>query len=160
MIVYVTNKAHLSLIWIVLFVVSREKSINDKSPIICLYWLLYTGHQGIIQTLLNNLLIFYQSQIKIKSNQIKSLLLSHHHSTSASVSEILMSVLQTVQKTTIYIRTVHIYRLYRRQCAKYTYIYSVHIVYYKHILYYQLHIIHRMGASTLCTLSIHYVVYT
>ncbi len=33
---------------------------------------------------------------------------------------------QTVQKTTaIYIWTVHIYRLYRRQCAKYTYIYSV-----------------------------------
>ncbi len=37
---------------------------------------------------------------RIKSNQIKSLLLSHHHSTSALVSEILMSVLQTVQKTT------------------------------------------------------------
>ncbi len=36
--------------------------------------------------------------IQIKSNQIKSLLLSHHHSTSALVSEILMSVLQTVQK--------------------------------------------------------------
>ncbi len=35
---------------------------------------------------------------KFKSNQIKSLLLSHHHSTSALVSEILMSVLQTVQK--------------------------------------------------------------
>ncbi len=34
----------------------------------------------------------------MKSNQIKSLLLSHHHSTSALVSEILMSVLQTVQK--------------------------------------------------------------
>ncbi len=147
---------------------------------------------------------------QIKSNQIKSLLLSHHHSTSALVSEILMSVLQTVQKnnrqftygqtvqknnkqftygqtvqknnkqctygqtvqkklhwsiysapdsakknnnnlhmdrqckkkqqqftygqtvqktTAIYIWTVHIYRLYRRQCAKYTYIYSVHIVY-------------------------------
>ncbi len=32
------------------------------------------------------------------SNQIKSLLLSHLHSTSALVSEILMSVLQTVQK--------------------------------------------------------------
>ncbi len=110
------------------------------------------------------------------SNQIKSLLLSHHHSTSALVSEILISVLQTVQKnnrqftygqtvqktttnnlhmdrqckktalehlqcsrqckknnsnlhmdrqckktTAIYIWTVHIYRLYRRQCAKYTY---------------------------------------
>ncbi len=41
------------------------------------------------------------------SNQIKSLLLSHHHSTSALVSEILMSVLQTVQKEqqTIYIWT-------------------------------------------------------
>ncbi len=39
---------------------------------------------------------FYLNQIK--SNQIKSLLLSHHHSTSALVSEILMSMLQTVQK--------------------------------------------------------------
>ncbi len=148
------------------------------------------------------------------SNQIKSLLLSHHHSTSALVSEILMSVLQTVQKnnrqftygqtvqkttndlhmdrqckktalehlqcsrqckkttaiyiwtnsakktTAIYIWTVHIYRLYRRQCAKYTYIYSVHIVYYKDILNYQWHIIHRMGTSTLCTVSIHNVVCT
>ncbi len=161
------------------------------------------------------------------SNQIKSLLLSHHHSTSALVSEILMSVLQTVQKnnrqftygqtvqknnkqftygqtvqknnkqftygqtvqktalehlqcsrqcrknnsnlhmdrqckktTAIYIWTVHIYRLYRRQCAKYTYIYSVRLVYYKEILNYQRQIIHRMGTSTLCTVSIHNVVYT
>ncbi len=30
--------------------------------------------------------------------------------------------------------TVRIYRLYRRQCAKYTYIYSVHTVYYKDIV--------------------------
>ncbi len=95
-----------------------------------------------------------------KLNQIKSLLLSHHHSTSALVSEILKSVLQTVQKKKkkkIYIWTEHIYRLYKRQCAKYTYIYSVHIVYYKDILSYQLHIIHRMYTSTLYTLSIHYV---
>ncbi len=35
----------------------------------------------------------------VVKNQIKSLLLSHHHSTSALVSEILESVLQTVQKT-------------------------------------------------------------
>ncbi len=174
--------------------------------------------------------------------QIKSLLLSHHHSTSALVSEILMSVLQTVQKkqqtiyiwtdsakklhwsiysapdsakktalehlqcsrqckknnsnlhmdrqckkttaiyiwtdsakknnnsnlhmdrqckktTAIYIWTVHIYRLYRRQCAKYTYMYSVRLVYYRDILNYQRHIIHRMGTSTLCTVSIHNVVY-
>ncbi len=67
----------------------------------------------------------------------------------------------SAKKTTaIYIWTVHIYRLYRRQCAKYTYIYLVHIVYYKDILNYQRHIIHRMGTSTLCTVSIHNVVYT
>ncbi len=36
--------------------------------------------------------------VPLKSIQIKSLLLSHHHSTSALVSEILTSVLQTVQK--------------------------------------------------------------
>ncbi len=174
------------------------------------------------------IILCFHKGLHNKSNQIKSLLLSHHHSTSALVSEILMSVLQTVQKnnnnnlhmdrqckkttttiyiwtdsakkqqtmyiwtdsakkttnnlhmdrqckkaalehlqcsrqckqtTTIYIWTVHIYRLYRRQCAKYTYIYSVHIVYYKDTLNYQRHI-HRMGTSTLCTLSIHNVVYT
>ncbi len=47
----------------------------------------------------------------LTSHQIKSLLLPHHHSTSALVSEILTSVLQTVQKKTIYIWTVRIYRL-------------------------------------------------
>ncbi len=66
---------------------------------------------------------------------------------------------QCIKATAIYIWTVHIYRLYRRQCAKYTYIYSVHIVYYKDILNYQRHIIHRMGTSALCTVSIHNVVY-
>ncbi len=40
----------------------------------------------------------FLKELDIKSNQIKSLLLSHHHSTSALVSEILTSVLQTVQK--------------------------------------------------------------
>ncbi len=184
---------------------------------------------------------FQLCKVLFQINQIKSLLLSHHHSTSALVSEILMSVLQTVQKnnrqftygqtvqknnkqftygqtvqknnkqftygqtvqknctgaftvlqtvqkkqqqftygqtvqkkkqqqftygqtvqktTAIYIWTVHIYRLYRRQCAKYTYIYSVRLVYYRDILNYQRHIIHRMCTSTLCTVSIHNVVYT
>ncbi len=41
------------------------------------------------------------------------------------------------KQQTIYIWTVHIYRLYRRQCAKYTYIYSVRLVYYRDILNYQ-----------------------
>ncbi len=56
---------------------------------------------------------------------------------------------QCKKTTAIYIWTI--YRLYRRQCAKYTYIYSVNIVYYKDILNYQRHIIHRMGTSALCT---------
>ncbi len=65
---------------------------------------------------------------------------------------------QCKKTTAIYIWTVHIYRLYRRQCAKYTYMYSVRLVYYRDILNYQRHIIHRMGTSTLCTVSIHNVV--
>ncbi len=45
-----------------------------------------------------------QTSSGLQDTYLKSLLLSHHHSTSALVSEILMSVLQTVQKktTTIY----------------------------------------------------------
>ncbi len=46
----------------------------------------------------DNFSIYRAALIYNISNQIKSLLLSHHHSTSALVSEILMSVLQTVQK--------------------------------------------------------------
>ncbi len=42
-----------------------------------------------------------------KLNQIKSLLLSHHHSTSALVSEILESMLQTVQKNNLHIDSTH-----------------------------------------------------
>ncbi len=38
--------------------------------------------------------------------------------------------------------------------------YSVRLVYYRDILNYQRHFIHRMGTSTLCTVSIHNVVYT
>ncbi len=207
-----------------------------------MYFVNLKPHKYIALHQIHKIMFFLATSYQIKSNQIKSLLLSHHHSTSALVSEMLMSVLQTVQKnnrqftygqtvqkklqtiyiwtdsakkqqqqqftygqtvqknnsnlhmdrqckktttttiyiwtdsakkqqtiyiwtdsakkaTAIYIWTVHIYRLYRRQCAKYTYIYSVHIVYYKDILNYQRHIIHRMGTSALCTVSIHNVVY-
>ncbi len=150
---------------------------------------------------------------RIKSNQIKSLLLSHHHSTSALVSEILMSVLQTVQKNNrqftygqtvqknnrqfTYGQTVQKTALEHLQCSrqckktttaiyiwtdsakkqqKFTYgqyiftdctednvqnthTYTQYTVYYKDILNYQRHIIHRMGTSALCTVSIHNVVY-
>ncbi len=52
-----------------------------------------------------------------KSIKIKSLLLSHHHRTCALVSEILESVLQTVQKQFTY-RQYILTDLYRWQCAK------------------------------------------
>ncbi len=124
---------------------------------------------------------------KSKSNKkIKSLLLSHHHSTSALVSEILMSVLQTVQKNnrqftygqtvqkkqqTIYIWTDSAKKQQQFTYGQYiftdctednvqnTHTYTQYTVYYKDILNYQRHIIHRKGTSALCTVSIHNVVY-
>ncbi len=64
------------------------------------------------------------------SNQIKSLLLSHHHSTSALVSEILTSVLQTVQKKkkkkimdSTYLQTVQ-----KTMCKIHIHILSTHSV--------------------------------
>ncbi len=84
-------------------------------------------------------------------NRIKSLLLSHHHSTCALVSEILESVLQTVQKLFTY-RQYILTDLYRWQCAEYTYIYSVHTVYYlRHNYSYQ---------YTLCTVCKHFTLCT
>ncbi len=79
---------------------------------------------------------------QMQSHNIKSnhFLLSHHHSTCALVCEILESILQTVQKQFTY-RQYILTDLNRRQCAGYTYIYSVHTVYYlRHTynyLYYQ-----------------------
>ncbi len=85
------------------------------------------------------------------SNQIKSLLLSHHHSTCALVSEILESVLQTVQKQFTY-RQYILTDLYRRQCAECTYIYSVHTVYYlRHTYNYQYMLCTICTHFTLCT---------
>ncbi len=91
-------------------------------------------------------------EIKIKSNQIKikSLLLSHHHSTSALVSEILESVLQTVQKNKTFtyrqyiftdctednVQNTHTYTQYT-QCTIKTYLGTntpyVHIIHFVHI---------------------------
>ncbi len=142
----------------------QNKTINGQTQI-C--WLIFDNIFKCKQCVIFIYVTYHghlQMLSHIKSNQIKSLLLSHHHSTSALVSEILMSMLQTVQKKinkTIYIWRVHIYRLYRRRCAKYTYIYSVHIVYYKDILSYQLHIIHRMYTIyTIHCIHIPYIIHT
>ncbi len=114
-----------------------------------------------LQALLRNILRHarFMENVIVKSNQIKSLLL-HKCLGEWNSYERAPDSAKKFFFLTVYIWTVHIYRLYRRQCAKYTYIYSVHTVYYKDTLNYQLHIIHRMGTSTLCTLSVHYLVYT
>ncbi len=87
------------------------------------------------------------------SNQIKS---NHFYCliTTAQVPwwvKFLRACSRQCKKISFYIWTVHIYRLYRRQCAKYTYIYSVHIVYYKDILI-------NYTLYTVCT-HLHYVHY-
>ncbi len=83
-----------------------------------------------LRKLFLNLQVFFSISNQIKSNQITFIVTSPQH--KCLVSEILMSVYSAPDSAknnnnTIYIWTVHIYRLYRRQCAKYTYIYSVHI---------------------------------
>ncbi len=89
---------------------------------------------------------------ELNSNQIKikSLLLSHHHSTCALVSEFLESVLQRVQKQFTY-RQYILTDLYSRQYSEYTYIYSVHTVY----LQLSIHVMHRMYAFYIMYTYIH-----
>ncbi len=80
----------------------------------------------------------------IKSNQITFIVTSPQHKCLGEGNSYERAPDSAKKKTrkkkttpTIYIWTVHIYRLYRRQCAKYTLIYSVHTVYYKDIFSYQ-----------------------
>ncbi len=94
-----------------------------------------------------------QLPIYCKSNHV---LLSHHHSTCASVSEIHESVLQTVQKQFTY-RQYILTDFYRRQCAEYTYILlctirqlSIHVMhrmYTFYIMYTYTHTIICEGAA-------------
>ncbi len=63
------------------------------------------------------------------SNQIKSLLLSHHHSTSALVSEILTSVLQTVQKNNnLHMDSTYLQTVQKTMCKIHIHILSTHSV--------------------------------
>ncbi len=74
-----------------------------------------------VKALLINIYATRGSFNGFNQNQIKSLLLSHHHSTSALVSEILMSVLQTVQKNNkqfTYGQTVQKTALEHLQCSR------------------------------------------
>ncbi len=68
---------------------------------------------------------------EFKSNQIKSLLLSRHHSTSALVSEILMSVLQTVQKkatNNLHMDSTYLQTVQKTMCKIHIHILSTHSV--------------------------------
>ncbi len=73
---------------------------------------------------------FYKMKITIfKSNQIKSLLLSHHHSTSALVSEIITSVLQTVQKNNnLHMDSTYLQTVQKTMCKIHIHILSTHSV--------------------------------
>ncbi len=72
--------------------------------------------------------------LSVKSNQIKkikSLLLSHHHSTSALVSEILKSVLQTVQKNnnnSLHMDSTYLQSVQKTMCKIHIHILSTHSV--------------------------------
>ncbi len=67
--------------------------------------------------------------VPLKSNQIKSLLLSHHHSTSALVSEILTSVLQTVQKNNnLHMDSTYLQTVQKTMCKIHIQILSTHSV--------------------------------
>ncbi len=86
-----------------------------------------------------------------KSNQIKSLLLSHHHSTCVSVSEIYESVLQTEQKQFTY-RQYILTDLYRRQCAENTHTYTQYTqCTIRHTCSYQYTLHTKLTHFTLCT---------
>ncbi len=93
--------------------------------------------------------------IKLFSYQVKSksLLLSHHHSTCALMSEILESVLQTVQKQLTYRQYHYILTDLYRQCAIYTY--STYTQYtqctVRHTYSYQYTLYTVCTHSTLCT---------
>ncbi len=131
--------------------------IKDYTKILCSFmvWMVGRG-QGIFKiSNINSILLYYILKYvysKIKSNHF------YCHITTAQVPwwvKFLRACSRQCKKnknkyTTIYIWTVHIYRLYRRQCANYTYIYSVHTVYYKDILSYQ------YTLYTICT-RLHYV---
>ncbi len=98
--------------------------------------------------------------LTLKSNQIKS---NHFycHITTAQVPwwvKFLWACSRQCKKKITYGQ--YIFTDCTEDNVQNTHTYSVHIVYYKDILNDQLHIIHRMCTSTLCTLSIHYVVYT
>ncbi len=69
---------------------------------------------------------------KSTKSQIKSLLLSHHHSTSALVSEILTSVLQTVQKkqkhNNLHMDSTYLQTVQKTMCKIHIHILSTHSV--------------------------------
>ncbi len=97
------------------------------SESICKY-IIVMGASALVNRNCRDLSTFVQlngSQRRKTSNQIKSLLLSHHHSTCALVNEILESVLRTVQKQFTYIQYIFI-----QMTLCNIHIYIVHTVYY------------------------------
>ncbi len=116
--------------------------VSSNSNVVSIQTVRYFGRTAIYSMLYFNLFICLPNiflPLTCNMNQIKSKSKSNHfycHITMPWWVKFLWACSRqckkqnTKQNTTIYIWTVHICRLYRRQCAKYTYIYSVHTVYY------------------------------
>ncbi len=100
-------------------IVFKNLIFQARPGITCHNMLIYCACAlaGLVRFFMGNLVLSF------KSNNFNC------HSTCALMSEILESVLQTVQKQFTYWQYI-LTDLYRRQCAEYTYIYSAHRVYY------------------------------
>ncbi len=85
--------------------------------------------------------LFHKYVEQAKSNQVKSFLLSHHHSTLALMSEILESMLQTVQKQFTYKQYI---LTKKTMCRIHIHILSTHSVLFKTYLQLSIHVMHRM----------------
>ncbi len=76
--------------------------------------------------MLNYLINWLKFSNQIKSNQIKSLLLSHHHSTSALVSEILKS--KCKKKKNLHMDSTYLQTVQKTMCKIHIHILSTHSV--------------------------------
>ncbi len=97
-------------------------------------------------------------QLHIQIKSIKSLLLSHHHSTCALVSEIIESVLQTVQKKITYRQYILTELSRKTMCRIHKHILSTHSVLFKTYLQLSINVMQRMYTFYIMYTYIHTIV--
>ncbi len=136
---------------------SNAKILLDEHHMCCLRFQSYIGYIRLQYTmpLWHSQFVVY---IPYTSNQIKSLLLPHHHSTCALVSEILESVLQTVQKQFTYRQYILTDLSRKTMCRIHIHILSTHSVLFKTYLQLSIHVMHRMYRFYIMYRYIHTIV--